>query len=141
MLGFTIDGNDLWTTYGIKVVRVRGYLDFLKRKGETEYNWLDEDGVEAYTDAEDIYYEPRKITLQCVLIATSKALIFSQMNAFKLLMEASGTHTLAVPHTATTYTVYYKGGDNIEPPRNYKATLLYCKFSLTLWEETPARAT
>lgn len=140
-MGYTIDGHDLWSTYGVKVLRVRGHLDFLERKGELEYSWPDSDGVEAFTGSDDIHFKERVIHVQCVLIAGSIDLFYQNLNSLKHLLESSGTHILGLPYTSETYTVYYPGGDTVEPPKNYNASMLYSKFTLKFIESSPPRAT
>ena len=72
-MGYELDGLDLEDTYGIHVIKVRGIHDFLKRKGETAHNWLDDDGEESYTDSSDIHFEPRDITLTCYIRNASRS--------------------------------------------------------------------
>ena len=140
-MAVTIDGNDLWMAYNVKVERVRGHLNTLERKGETEYSWPDSDGVEAFTEETDIYFKERPIFLYCVLIASTKTEFLAKLNSLKQLLESAGTHTLYLSYTGQSFTVYYPGGDNIDTPRNWKATKIYSRFTLKFIEKTPARAT
>ena len=70
--GYLLDTLDMATTYGVFVQKTRGALDFLKRKGDTAHSWLDYNGEEAFTDGDDIRFEPRDIILSCYIKATSK---------------------------------------------------------------------
>ena len=83
--GYLLDTLDIATTYGIYVQKVKGALDFLKRKGETAHNWPDSHGEEAYTDADDIYFGPRDIILFCYIKADTKADFLTKLNSFKIL--------------------------------------------------------
>ena len=145
--GYLFDGNDLKDTYGISVIRVSGILDFLKRKGETGHNWLDEDGEEYYTDASDIDFEPRDITLQCVLVGSTRNDFASKHNAFKKILESAGLHTFNTPYYSLTYNVYFKDGgrvDMITPWRSHvgagSSNKYIARFTITLREPEPARS-
>jgi len=145
--GYTIDGNDLKDTYGIIVIKVSGILDFLRRKGDTGHNWLDEDGEDYYTTASDIYFEPRDITLDCVLVGNTRNDFASKHNAFKYILESPGLHSLKTPYYSLTYNVYLKDGgkvDMITPWRSHvtagSQNKYIARFSITLREPEPARA-
>ena len=140
-MSYSIDGNDLETTYGVKVLSVSGAFDFLERKGETSYDWLDEDGEEAFTDASDIYFKSRTIYMNCLLVATSKSDFMTKLNAFKYLLESAGEHSLSLPYEASARQVYYKSGDTLETPRNWNTDKLVARFILKLVEPNPSRAT
>ncbi len=96
-MGYKINGNDLFTTYGIKIERVTGYLDMPKRKKPTAQNWDDEDGEEEFTDAGDIFFEPRNITLFCHIRTTTKFDFLTKLRAFKTVLKTAGLHTLGLP--------------------------------------------
>jgi len=113
MGSYRLDGLSLEDTYGVHVMSVRGHLDFLKRKGETSHDWLDEDGEEEFTDADDIKFKPRDITLNCYIKATNRNTFFQNLDAFKLILQSAGLHTLAVPYMSTTFSVYFKDGGQV----------------------------
>jgi len=138
---YLFDGVDLYATYGIKVMKVFGVHDFLKRKGETGHNWLDEDGEEHYTDVSDIYFEPRDIVLECYIRATSTTTLLTNFNAFKAVVESSGLHTLKLPYDSKTYSVYVKDGGNFSMITPWASNIYVGKFTLILREPVPARAT
>ena len=140
-MGYQIDGNDLETTYGVKVLKARGPLDFLARKGRASYDWPDTDGVEAFTESTDIYFRARDIRLTCLLLADSNADFKTKLNALKYLLEASGTHTLELPYWSSSFTVMYRGGDTLEMVSKWGGNKVVGKFTLTLTEVTPSRAT
>jgi hypothetical protein len=144
--GYLFDGNDMKDTYGITVIKCSGILDFLKRKGETSHNWLDEDGEEAYTDSSDIYYEPRDIILDCIMIGTTRNNFASKHNAFRYILQSPGMHTFKTPYWSITHNVYFKDGgrvDMITPWESHVAagaTKKYiARFSITLREPEPMR--
>jgi len=139
--GYLLDGNDMASTYGVYVQKTRGALDFLKRKGETAHNWLDSDGEEAFTDASDIFFEPRDIILTCYIKADSKATFLSKLTAFKAVLESPGLHTLKLPFLSNALNVYFKAGGTLEILTSWSNSKLVGKFILQLREPTPSRAT
>lgn len=140
MASYTIDGNDLKTTYGITVLNCSGDLDFLKRKGKTSHDWKDEDGIEAFTQSRDIKFEARTITLNCCLTGNTKADFLSKLSAFKTVLYNNGTHALYRSLTGKTHNVFFEAGASIDPPAkwvlNGKNTAF---FTLKLTEPEPSR--
>lgn len=135
--GYLLDGDDMATTYGIYVQKTRGALDFLKRKGVTAHNWLDEDGEEEFTDATDIFFEPRDIILYCYIKANSKSNFLSQLNAFKAVLKSSGLHTLKLPFLSSNLSVYFVAGGALNMLTNWKGSAMVGKFILKLREPNP----
>lgn len=138
--GYLLDDLDIALTYGIYVQKVKGALDFLKRKGEIAHNWLDSSGEEAYTDAGDIYFEPRDIILFCYIKANTKADFLSYLNSFKAVLEGSGLHTLKLPFLDDTLSVYFKDGGTLDMLTGWNSSLLVGKFILKLREPVPSTA-
>jgi len=63
-MSYLIDGNS-FGDYDMTVLSSSGALDIPKRIGDTEYDWGDSNGVEAYTDADDLFWDGRDIMLSC----------------------------------------------------------------------------
>jgi len=135
--GYLLDSKDLATEYGVFVQKTKGALDFPKRKGETAYSWPDEDGEEYFTDAGDIFFEPRNIILFCFIKATSKATFLSQLNAFKAVLAGSGLHTLKLPFLSSNLNVYFKEGGALNMLTGWNGSTLIGKFILKLREPDP----
>ena len=135
--GYLFDTLDIAATYGVYVQKTKGALDFLKRKGETAYSWADENGEEHFTDADDIYSEPRDIILFCYIKATSKANFHSQLNAFKAVLAGSGLHTLKLPFLSSNLNVYFKAGGALNMLTGWNGSTLVGKFILKLREPDP----
>jgi len=135
--GYLLDTLDMASTYNIYVQKTTGALDFLKRKGKTAYSWLDEDGEESFTDAGDIYFEPRDIILYCYMKATSKANFLSQLNAFKAVLKSSGLHTLKLPFLSSNLNVYFVAGGALDMLTKWDSSMLVGKFILKLREPNP----
>jgi hypothetical protein len=138
--GYKIDSLDLASTYGIYVQKTKGALDFLKRKGEISHSWIDENGEEAFTDADDIFFGPRDILLFCYMKSDTKAGFLTNLNSFKIVLEGSGLHTLTLPLLSTDLRVYFKDGGALNMLTSYNSSLLVGKFILKLREPVPAVA-
>jgi len=138
--GYLLDGLDMASTYNIFVQQTKGALDFLKRKDETAYSWLDSNGEEHFTTADDIYFESRDIILYCYIKATSKANFLSQLNAFKVVLEGSGLHTLKLPFLSSNLNVYFKAGGALDMLTKWDSSILVGKFILKLREPSPTVA-
>jgi len=138
--GYKFDSLDLATTYGIYVQKTKGALDFLKRKGETSHSWLDENGEEAFTDADDIFFRPRDILLFCYIKADTKANFLTNLNSFKAVLERPGLHTLKLPFLDNALNIYFKDGGALNMLTGWNSSKLVVKFILKLREQEPAVA-
>jgi len=138
--GYLLDTLDMATTYGVYVQKTRGALDFLKRKGKTAHSWLDSNGEEAFTTADDINFEPRDIILSCYIKATSKVLFLNHLKAFKLVLEGPGLHTLKLPFLTDTLDIYFKDGGTLDMLTGWNGSTLVGKFILKLREPEPTIA-
>lgn len=74
---YKLNGIDL-TTYGIigsmvspSNISVSGCFSMPKRTGDCFYEWGDENGVEGYTDADEIMFEGRDITFNSILLVNN----------------------------------------------------------------------
>ena len=135
--GYLLDSVDIAATYGVYVQKTKGALDFLKRKGKTSYSWPDEDGEEYFTDAGDIFFEPRDIILYCYIKATSKVNFHTQLNAFKAVLKSSGTHTLKLPFLSSNLNVYFVAGGALNMLTGWNGSMMVGKFILKLREPCP----
>jgi len=138
--GYLLDTLDMAATYGVYIQKTKGALDFLKRKGKTAHSWLDSNGEEHFTTTDDIYFEPRDIILYCYIKATSKANFLSQLNAFKIVLEGSGLHTLKLPFLSSNLNVYFKAGGALDMLTKWDSSTLVGKFILKLREPEPTVA-
>ena len=137
--GCTIDGHDM-TEYGVKVIKSTGPFNFLKRKGESSYSWPDADGEEAFTDADDIYFEGRDFYLYCLLIADTKAAFLTQWNALCQRLQMTGLRTLVVPYSAYSYELMYVEGSDPFFYTKWNSDKIMAKFHLKFRETTPRRS-
>jgi len=135
--GYLLDTLDMGTTYGVYVQKTRGALDFLKRKGETAHSWPDYNGEEAFTDGDDIRFEPRDIILSCYIKATSKTNFLSNLILLKTVLEGSGLHTLRLPFLTYDLNVYFAAGGALDMLTGWNGSTLVGKFILKLREPKP----
>lgn len=138
--GYLLDTLDMATTYGVYVQKTKGALDFLRRKGKTAHDWFDSHGEEAFTGADDIYFRPRDIILYCYIKADTKADFLIKLNALKIVLEGSGTHTLKLPFLSSSLNVYFKDGGALNMLTGWNGSLLVGKFILKLREPVPTIA-
>jgi len=135
--GYLFDGLDLGNEYGIYIEKAKGYMDIPKRKGKTEYDWEDENGVEAFTDADDIHFEARNIILTCHILANSKADFLTKLNAFKTKLTNPGIHTLKLPYKNVLYNVYFREKSALNILTKWNGNKLVSKFYISLREPKP----
>ena len=140
MAEYRLDGSNMKTKYGITVLRSVGSLDQTKRKGKTGHNWLDEDGEEEYTDTNDIYYEPRDISLDILIQASTRLAFLTNLDSFKSTLQSPGLHTLYIGATCVTHSVYMKDGFKLKPATKWSSQLTVATFRLKLREPDPARS-
>lgn len=134
--GYTIDANDLLDTYGIVVKKIKGLLGLRSRKGEILYSWLDENGEEAFTDSNDIYFEGRNIFMFCIIKNATFSTLETNFAAFKAVLEASGMRTLVTPYSGSSFTLMYVKGNDLDiitPPirSNYYVGEFWVQFRQT----------
>ncbi len=140
--GYKIDGNDLLGIYGIVVKKITGLHSLLARKGDISQSWPDSDGEEGFTNVTDIWFEGRDVIMFCYIKQTTYALFKTKFEAFRAVLEAVGTRTLVVPYTASTWTLMYiKGSDvDILTPK-MRTNYIVGEFFVQFRELTPARGT
>lgn len=140
MSNYRLDGLNLSSTYGVKIDQSSGNLDMLQRKGQTAQDWLDEDGEDEFVLANDIWFKPRDIVLNCRLIGKTPTLMVTQLNALKAVLEAPGLHTLYIPNTGVIHSVYFKDGARVRNVTKWGVSgKMMASFVLTLREPNPAK--
>ena len=134
---YLFDGLDLALQYGIYVEKSSGFWDIPKRKGITEYDWDDENGVQSFTDADDIYFDARDVRLDCHIIANSKEDFLVKLNAFRTVLLSAGLHTLKLPYGSMVYNVYFRENSTFNILTKWDGDKLVGKFYIPLREPTP----
>lgn len=135
--GYLLDGLDLAKQYGIYIEKSNGFWDLPKRKGVTEYSWDDEDGVQSFTDSNDIYWDARDLRLQCFIKADSKIDFLTKLNAFKTILISAGLHTLKLPYGSMVYNVYFKESSTFNILTRWDGNKLVGRFYIPLREPKP----
>ncbi len=135
-MGYEIDGNNLYTAYGINIERTRGLYDMLERKGTTEYEWDDKDGSQPFTDADDIRFKARDITLVCYMQASTKATFLQYKDNFENMLNSTGLHTFKHTSLDDVHYVYFRDGAPVIPPK-WNANKLVGRFTIKLREPEP----
>jgi len=140
--GYKIDGYDTYGTWKIHVKRITGLYQFLARKDDISQSWPDSDGDEAFTDSTDIYFKANDIIMFCYLKTSTIDPAFTGfLKLFKRRLELPGLRTLTVPWTATTFSLMYVKGSDIEmrtPMRN--SNLYIGEFWVQFRQPTPIRS-
>lgn len=136
--GYTWDAIDFKDEWGAQVQYVRGNLGFPARKEPTEYDWSDEDGVQAFTDEDDIQFAARDITLKCYIKGTTETKFHARLTAIRNSMAATGLHDLKLKHDLNTHRVYYKAGDPVEILGGWNNSTNVGEFFLKFREPKPA---
>jgi hypothetical protein len=140
MATYRLDGLNVKSTYGISVLSCDGNLSILKRKGETGYSWPDEDGEEPFVNAGDITFEPRDISLTCLLRGETKTSFLTRLNNLRKVLESSGLHTLFIGTTGVTHSVYMTDGGTLSLLGKVTNRITVGRFILKFREPVPARA-
>ena len=111
---YTWDAIDFLDEWGVQVQWVKGNLGFPLRKEPNEFDWSDEDGVQAFTDEADIQFAARDITLKCYIKGTTETNFHARLSAVRSSMCSTGLHDLGLKHDLNTHRVFYKAGDPVE---------------------------
>ena len=139
--GYELDGYDIYGTWGIKVRKITGLHQALKRKGEIMQTWPDADGDEAFTESSDIYFEGRDIILHGIIIATTNLNFRLQWTGFQGQLQSSGLHTLEVPYESTVYSLMYVTGSDIDWKTGKSKSNKYIgEFWIRFREPSPSRS-
>jgi len=134
-MAYTINGNS-FSIYDMQILSCAGALDIPARKGDVEYNWGDSNGIEAFTDSDDLNWDGRDIVLSAYYSGSN---LISQVDSF--LSTYRGIDITLVT-TFGTYSVRLVG---MKTDKNYKPntkTLITIHFwQNTVTPGTPPSAT
>lgn len=105
---YRLNGINL-SDYGIVVSKFEGYLNMPSRRGKTEQTWADEEGIEAFTDADDIHFNGRDLTLTGYFEGNSHlGLISTAQGFYNAIIVLTDLVALETPYG--TFQVYLKNG-------------------------------
>ena len=139
--GYKIDGYDTYGTWKIKVEKVTGLYQLLKRKGDVSQSWLDADGEEGFTNSTDIYFQGADVFMHCILMTSTFDSEFTGfMESFRARLEMAGMRTLTVPYDSRTFSLMYVGGSDIEMMTPLRKSNYYIgRFFVQFRQTTPVR--
>lgn len=103
-MAYILNGIDL-ATYGIipgrtagSNIALSGAWDMPSRKNKVSHDWGDQNGVEAYVNAPEIFFGGRDLTLAGQIIQADKAAVETKLKGFYTGLAAiAGLTTLATP--------------------------------------------
>lgn len=106
----SLDGNDLYTTFGFAVEDVGGIHSLPPLKTPTSHDWSEEDGVQAFDDADNIKLKPRDITLKGNIVAGDITDLEEKINNLNSLLLLPGERSLVTPHSSIPILVRFING-------------------------------
>ena len=134
---YTFNDVNLETEYGLIVQSVFGPGDFPERKGPVEFSFPDEDGVESFTDEEDIVWEARDIILNCYIKETTEARFQTRLAALRSALTEEGLHDLELKHYYNTYRVFLNTKSILNKIGRWNAVRNVGTFKLVFREPKP----
>jgi len=110
---YTLNGNDLWTVYGLLVEGGSGsFLAFPARKDSLQHDFRDRDGLDI--DLWQPRFRAREFALSCALHAPDRDAFWARHNGLFAELAASGTHELGIAELGRAFRVYYKEQRNMK---------------------------
>jgi hypothetical protein len=134
---YKLDGTD-FKTYSIYVSEGKGILDDPKSKKRFSRSWDNQHGESV--DLRERFVEPREITLECFVKATSNADLITKTQAIRALFAASGLRRLSITvDTAQplVFDVYLK--DQITFKKKFRSGTNVATFTLKLVDPLPVK--
>lgn len=135
---YYINNINIKDAYGVCVSDSNGIVDMPKLKDTAKVSWDNYHGVSI--DLQNIYYQPREITLSCFIKASGKQDFVEKANSFVSLFTSKGTKRLVIEITPTKpliYEVYCP--DGISFKKKWDKSLMVGIFSLKLVEPEPVK--
>lgn len=134
---YTIDGVD-FKEYGVYVSGSKGILNRPKMKTPAFLSWDNYHGQSV--DLMHKYLEPREITLECFIKASSKNDFIMAVSKFQQVFDKQGTNRLVIdahPVKPLIYEVYCQ--DAIDVSKTWNDALMVGTFQLKLIEPEPVK--
>ncbi len=103
-MSYELNSVDL-TTYGIipgqvpgSNIAMGGIFDLPKRMGKTFHDWGDEDGIEPYVDASEIFFEGRDLVFRGIIFGANTD-VYENLSSFRAAIDSvTGTSTFETPY-------------------------------------------
>lgn len=134
-MDYFINGTNL-RTFGVEVMLLRGFESFPKRKGETERDYLNQNGVEPFTEPSDVFYEARQLYLDVVFVADNLVTVQNNMDSFFQFIKA-GELTISSARLNRSYVTFFKDGAKLESVNGKINGKQYYKGTIPLTEFNP----
>lgn len=107
MATYFIDDFDL-IAHGFGVRSVTGIEDIPGRKGETSQSWDDSDGIEPFTDADDIILKERVFTMELYLLAEDTPTAQTALSDLENALFAEGFRQVTISYVGAALNCYCK---------------------------------
>ena len=102
---YSLNGNDFFSTYGIRVSASFGLVEPLATKPpQIQADWPNEHG--AAIDLSQVVYQPRNIQLQCFLVADNNDDFIAKVQAFEAELRKPNSQRLTVWVHSTKPLIY-----------------------------------
>ena len=130
---YTFDDLNLKTEFNVDVLDCSGFMDIIPRKGPTEvdFGWNSE-GVTAFTDAADIWVEPKDIVLSCAIKETTQERLWLNFSGLVSKITEAGLHELSIPDVANILMVYHRDATIGKMETKWRSNFLVLKFDIKL---------
>jgi len=136
-MAYSFGGIDLETTYGLRIENVKGPFDFPQRLSPTEYSWYDENGVQPFTDEDELLYLPRDIILKVWLKATTESDFYTKRNSLVNQLLSVNEKDLILQHGYNTYRCYFRDGSPLKRLTRWNGNKNVGSFLLNFHEPNP----
>jgi hypothetical protein len=130
-----VDGQNILNELGIGIESGRE-ITAIRRKRSIFHNWADEHGENVALNADDVFYQPRTFTLNCIASANSGAEMAEHLRRLMWLFSKPGLRTLEVPDNDEGYLCYAADGGAVNKIK-FTPSLGIGKFALKLVEPNP----
>ncbi len=127
---YFLDNKDLYTQYGVFIKKSSGLLDFLKMKKNYSYSWPDEHGDDI--DLSKLYFESKKISLECYLEAPNQSTFTTRLQNFFAALTSANLHTLKAYGIAKVFMVYLEDASEVVRLSKWSNNKMMAQFTLKL---------
>jgi len=106
---YKLDGLDLYNTYNIRAghapgsnIAIQNCFNMPERTGDCFHEWGDTDGIEPYTDSEDIMFNGRDIFFSGSIIGTNSVVNDNIKTFYKAINAATGLSVFETPYMSAS---------------------------------------
>lgn len=105
---YTLNGIDI-SNYGIKAghspssnIAIEGCFNLPERIGDTHYSWDDENGIESFTEADELFFAGRDITFYGSIFGTASGINGYLNNFYNAINAVTGLVVFATPYNSAS---------------------------------------